>query len=206
MDESKGLFDLLDAAARLESEGVPFRLDLAGPWASDRIQARFEKRVRADHLAAAVRYVGVASGQRRETLLKQADVLVLPSHSEVMPISVLEAMARSLPVIGTRVGAIPEMVRNHLEGLIIQPGNGGALARSMRVLAEDPGLRRSLGHQARLRIERSYSDTAQAEAVLDLYRTLLQPGFGPVLPCGRRRWAATVATVKPSGGPADTTL
>ena len=181
MDESKGLFDLLAAASQLLSDGTPFQLTLAGPWSSSRDEQRFRAWLRRNRLADTVRYVGVADDQHRDRLLARAHVFVLPSHGEAMPMSILEAMSHALPVIATDVGAVAETVGNADAGLIIEPGDTGALARAMSKLSRDPPLRQTLGHRARQRIIRRYSDTLQAQAVLNLYKTLLSPAPHPAL-------------------------
>jgi glycosyltransferase involved in cell wall biosynthesis len=206
MDESKGLFDLLAAAAQLQSEASPFELTLAGPWASGRDQERFGELLRRYGLEDTVKYVGVAAPQRRADLLAEADVFVSPSHGEVMPMSILEAMSYALPIIGSDVGAVAETVGDGLAGLIIKPGDQEALAGAMRKLSRDPALRSRLGQEARRRVARSYSDAAQAETVLGLYRGLLPAGPVQLSPAGYWRGLSGRSTIKPTCRQVDTKL
>ena len=206
MDEPKGLFDLLTAAGRLQSEAIPFELTLAGPWASRRDQERFRDLLRRYGLEEAVEYVGVADPQRRARLLAGGQVFVSPSHGEVMPMSILEAMSHALPIIGSDVGAVAETVGDGAAGLIIKPGDQEALAGAMRKLSQDPALRSKLGQEARRRVACTYSDTVQAERVLGLYRALLPAGPGRLLPANCWSGLGGRSTIKPTCRQVDTKL
>lgn len=78
-------------------------------------------------------------------MLNGADVYVLPSYKEGLPISILEAMSYSLPVISTRVGGIPEIIMNGKNGLLINPGDKEALYESIIKLKNSEELRIRMG-------------------------------------------------------------
>lgn len=175
---SKGVFDLVLAAERLHGEGTQFEVVLAGPWSSANEEKRFHSLLQLHGIRNCVRDVGSVSGERCRQLLDEADVFVLPSLGEVMPMSVLEAMSRSLPVIGTDVGAVPEVVGDG--GIIVTPGDVCALASAMQSLAAAPEERARLGRNAHRRIAERYTDAAQARAVFDLYRALIASAPAPL--------------------------
>ena len=79
--------------------------------------------------------------------LQAADALVLPSYSEGLPMSLLEAMGSGLAVLTTPVGGIPEIVKNNENGLLVEPGNVPELQHALERLT-DKALRRSLGDAA----------------------------------------------------------
>jgi glycosyltransferase involved in cell wall biosynthesis len=101
------------------------------------------------------------------------DVLVLPSANEGTPVSVIEAMAAGLPIVATRVGGVPDVVRDGVDGFLVPPGDVEALAERLAELAHDPELRRRLGESGRsyslgrYRVERLVDDIDR------LYRSLL---------------------------------
>ena len=83
--------------------------------------------------------------------------LVLPSDSEGLPLSVLEAMAHGIPIVASNVGGIPEIIEHGTHGLLVPPANPMALAAAIRRLVEDPALRRDLGETARARASGEFS-------------------------------------------------
>jgi glycosyltransferase involved in cell wall biosynthesis len=101
--------------------------------------------------------VVVLGAVSREKLLQEyysADVFVLSSLFDSFPVVVMEAMAAGLPVVATRVGGVPEMVDDGRTGLLVPPGNPGALAAGIRTLLEDRNLRTRFGEEGRRRVAR----------------------------------------------------
>jgi glycosyltransferase involved in cell wall biosynthesis len=92
-----------------------------------------------------------------------------------MPNALLEAMAAGLPAVATAVGAVPEMVVDGREALLVPPGDTGALARALAELAAAPARRREMGALARQRVEGAYRIEA-AGADRALYDELLAAG------------------------------
>ena len=85
-----------------------------------------------------------------QLLLREADIFVHPAvWEEAFGLTVAEAMAAGCPVVGSRVGAIPEIVTDGETGFVVPPGDSFALARALERLAHDPGLRARLGAAAR---------------------------------------------------------
>lgn len=102
-------------------------------------------------------------------LLKASDVFALSSENEAAPMSILEAMASGLPVVATNVGGVSTLVRDQQTGVLVPPGDPGAMAGQLAALAGDAQLRRSLG-SAGLRHQR---ERWSAAAMVDRYATLL---------------------------------
>jgi glycosyltransferase involved in cell wall biosynthesis len=107
-------------------------------------------------------------------LLAAADFFVLPSLTEGLPLSVLEAMAQGLPVIATPVGGIPEVVLEGEHGYLVPVQEDAALAEAMTRLARDPELARRLGEAGRRRVEERFSFAEMARAYEALYHRLWQ--------------------------------
>jgi len=88
--------------------------------------------------------------------LKAFDIFVLPSVKEGFPWTILEAMAAEVPVIATKVGAIPEIIENNKNGILIEPKNPNDLAESIKRLIDDKNLRENLAREARKTVEERF--------------------------------------------------
>jgi glycosyltransferase involved in cell wall biosynthesis len=149
MDEWKGIDDLLDACCRLRHGRAAVHVTLAGPSGTAGDAAELAGKIRARGLDQIVRYVGELRGDAKANLLGEADVYVQPSHHEGMPISVLEALAQGLPVVATHVGAIPEVITDGQEGLLVPPRRPELLAKAMKELAVSGQQRSAMSQAAR---------------------------------------------------------
>jgi glycosyltransferase involved in cell wall biosynthesis len=89
-------------------------------------------------------YLGIVSGQDKIRLLRDSDILVLPSYSEGFSRALLEGMSMGLPIVCTPVGAHKEVVEHEVNGLIVQPGDVGQLAKSILHLLNQPALREKI--------------------------------------------------------------
>ncbi len=144
--DQKGLHTLVRAVALL-STSIGLQIRLVGEdWGGTE-----PLRSLAHRLGVSDRVAFVGKLSRAELLQEyaQAQFFVLPSIFEPFGIVLLEAMAAGLPVIASRVGGIPEIVEDGRTGLLVEPGNPGALAEALRHLCRDEVLRRSMGHSAR---------------------------------------------------------
>jgi glycosyltransferase involved in cell wall biosynthesis len=101
------------------------------------------------------------------------DIFVLPSLSEALSNSLMEAMACGCPVIASDVGGNPELVRDEERGLLFEPGNVGALAEALHRLIEDPSLRNTLAGNGERFIRREFSRAASANRMAAIYEELL---------------------------------
>jgi glycosyltransferase involved in cell wall biosynthesis len=100
------------------------------------------------------------------------DVMVCSSHSEAMPLAVMEAMASALPVVATRVGGLPELVAHGHTGWLVAPGDVQDVAARCAGLLADETLRRRLGQAARERAERCFELDQRLAAVMDRLESL----------------------------------
>ena len=161
----KGVHDLLRAVRRLLDEGVAIELTVVGP-------AQLEGELEAARALAAelslegpVRFTGALTGEALYTHFRAHDLFALPSYNEGIPAVLYEAGAFELPVVTTPVGAIPALVRDGENGLFVAPGDGDALAGSLRRLATDHELRARLGAQLRRDVDAFHPDRAAARIV-----------------------------------------
>jgi glycosyltransferase involved in cell wall biosynthesis/peptidoglycan/xylan/chitin deacetylase (PgdA/CDA1 family) len=102
-------------------------------------------------------------------ILAQADMFVLPSRSEALPNSVIEAMVSGLPVVASDVGGIPELVDDGKTGYLVPPGDPQALAAALGRLLEDPQRAAELGRAGRIKIEQNFSFDRMVDQIETLY-------------------------------------
>ncbi|MDN3920854.1 glycosyltransferase family 4 protein [Roseateles violae] len=144
--EKKGAYDLLQAFALLHQRMPGVFLQLAGDGELD------VARQLAESLALpsdCYELSGWVDGQLKAQALAAADVFVLPSYFEGLPIGILEAMAAGVVVVASRVGGIPDVLRDGENGLLVAPGDRQGLAAALQLSLGDHDLRLRLSIQAR---------------------------------------------------------
>lgn len=120
-------------------------------------------------------FVTLINELNRTDLLKtyqQADIFVQASVSDALPNVVLEACACSLPVVGTVVGGIPEIVKDGISGILIQPGDVEALAEAMESLIRNKNFRSKLGRFGREFMEKEFSTDKEVEKWVSVYASM----------------------------------
>lgn len=145
----KGTFDLLNAFAKLTpKQQEKSELVLAGIGELEEA-GRLAKMLNVEQH---VTFAGWVDPQQRGDLLADADVFVLPSYNEGLPMALLEAMSWGLPSITTPVGGIPEVITHQENGWLVNPGNIKELSNALGSFIEDASLRQVIGKAARQQI------------------------------------------------------
>ena len=101
------------------------------------------------------------------------DAFLLPSVNEGTPVSAIESLASGTPVVANRVGGVPDVVRDGVDGFLVEPGDAEEAAERLAMLAADPALRARLGESGRARVLARYSVSRLVDDVDRLYRSLL---------------------------------
>ncbi|MGM3224252.1 glycosyltransferase family 4 protein [Dickeya zeae] len=113
-------------------------------------------------------------GEELNRLIKRARAVVVPSeYYENCSMSVLESMAFAKPVVGGRIGGIPEQIRDKVDGILFEPGNVQALAEILDYLALNPQQAKDMGRNARQRLSEKYSLNKHTAALLALYQEII---------------------------------
>lgn len=155
----KGVDLLIEALAQVDE---PVTLDVYGDGTE---RARLEAQAAARGVAAT--FHGHRPDVRSQ--LSEADLFVLPSRAENLPVSILEAMAAGLPVVATRAGGVPELVDDGVTGLLARPDDAGSLAAAIAALVGDAARRRRYGDAGRTRARDQFPTEAVAARTLELY-------------------------------------
>jgi glycosyltransferase involved in cell wall biosynthesis len=105
-------------------------------------------------------------------ILESSDIFVLASHYEGLPISILEAMRAGLPVVATGIGGVSECVHNGSNGLVVPPGDPGALRDALATLIQSPQLRSAMGAAGRQLYEDAFTVRPMVEKTAKVYETV----------------------------------
>jgi glycosyltransferase involved in cell wall biosynthesis len=165
----KRQIDLVEAATLLRARAVPFRLVFVGDGPERPV---VEQRAAVLGLGDQARFDGILRGEALRAAYAGADVFCLCSASEGMPGSVMEAMASSLPVVGTRVNGIRDLVAHERTGLLVEPRDPAGLAAALERLLRDATLRETWGSAGRERVELEFSLDAMVRRKAELFTDL----------------------------------
>ena len=164
---------LLEACAELRERGQELRCVLVG---AGRSRGQVEATRARLGLEGVVELVGAAEQAEVLAWWQRATVAVLTSHSEGMPVSLMEAAACGVPAVATAVGGVPELIEDGVSGLLAPPGDGPALAAALERLLLDPVLVARMGTAARRRAQARFSVRRQVDRLLGLWSELVREG------------------------------
>jgi glycosyltransferase involved in cell wall biosynthesis len=148
----KGMDDLLAALGSADLVARRWRLTIVGAGEIERYRSVASEL----GIGARISFLGWVSETEIPVLLGRADILVLPSHFECLPMSIIEAMAHGLPVVATAVGAVPDAVVDGETGLLVPPEAPSDLGQAIARLIDDPGERLRLGRNGRRRFSAKF--------------------------------------------------
>ena len=172
----KGQDDAVRVIGKLVDRGIDARLLLAGSakfvaagTSFDNLAYERELRALVDSLGLGSRVTFVGELEDVPELLRAVDVLLLPSWREAFGRIAAEAMAMELPVVATSVGGPREVVRDGVDGIVLQPREPERWADAVEGLLRDPERRASMGASGRARTLERFGAEGHAKAVLDCY-------------------------------------
>lgn len=168
----KGGYEILAAAPAVVAAVPDVRFVCVG---SDEEKLE-ERHVRGTPLAPHFEFVGSKNAREIAPYFESADLLLLPSHSEGLPIALLEGMAAGLPVVACPVNGIPEAMQEPDNGLFVPPRDPAALARAIVRLAGDAPLRARIAIANRAKALAEFDQPIFARALGAIYRAALGDG------------------------------
>lgn len=167
LSPEKGVDVFLDGLAKLDGD-VPAHATIIGD--GDQL-AVLRDQAAALGITDRVEFRGYVPHAGR--LLKEFDLVVMPSRSEGFPLAAVEACAAGRPVIATRVGGLVDIVREGKNGWLVPPDDAGALARAMEAAIRDPELRARMGQAGREMFEARWRAEVMAQRIHETYQELL---------------------------------
>jgi len=163
----KGVAHLVNALPMVLRRCSSVRLLVAGDGSE---RAHLEAAAVALGVRDRISFAGSVPNSDMPSYYAASDIVVVPSLIEATSIAALEAMSTAKPVVATRVGGLPELIRDGVSGVLVEPADETELADAITRLATDPALRRSIGKAARERVLREFTWQAIASRTVEVYR------------------------------------
>jgi poly(glycerol-phosphate) alpha-glucosyltransferase len=175
----KGLRELLEAwsEATSDASAARWRLAIAG-WDDGGHEAGLREAARRLGVDATVDFVGPVVGDAKQDLLGGASAFILPSHSEGLPVAVLEAWSHSLPVVMTEACNLPDGFASEA-AIRITPAPAGIAAGLRRIFQMSAGDLRTMGRRGRALVEERYQWPSVARRLIEVYAWLAAGGAPP---------------------------
>ena len=175
---SKGVYVLLDACRLLRERGVAFACDFVGGETKEIDRVTFEAAVCERRLEGMVCYQGPKYGEEKEGYWCDADIFVQPTYEDCFPLTIVEAMQHGKPVVSTDEGAVPDLVKDGVNGFVCPREDAHALADALERLITDPVLRRQMGETGYARYREEYTlEAFEQKFVAMMYECLKDAGY-----------------------------
>jgi glycosyltransferase involved in cell wall biosynthesis len=173
LSPEKGLDVLLRASAKLRERGIDVCVLLVGdgPIRDELMRLAAELKVEDS-----VEFTGAIAHEEVPTVLQRMDIFAIPSTWEGFGVAALEASAMELPVVGSRIHGLPDVVVEGETGLLVPPADPVLLADAIAKLAHDPPLRQRMGQAGRAFVLREYRWQDNARLMEVLYHEMLDSG------------------------------
>lgn len=173
LDAVKGVPLLLEAFGKILKKHPDAKLTVVGDGP---LRGPLETQATEPELGSAVTFTGFRSQNEVSALMEDADMLVLPSFAEGVPVVLMEAMASRIPVIASQVAGVSELVQDGISGFVIPPGDMETLVARLDTLLSSSDLCQSMGEKGRAMVEADFQIEKEAEWLATLLNTEMLDG------------------------------
>ncbi len=140
LHKNKGIYILSELANILSKKNIPFKMNIVGEWENSIDKQAISQYIKSQKLYSKIIFHGLKHGDDKWNILANTDLYLFPSYNEGQPISIIEAMAFGIPVIASKVGAIPDTIKNNENGFIIEEQDAKLYAEKIIFIIENPEL------------------------------------------------------------------
>ena len=174
ISENKGIYDIIKCLGE-HKDYFEHRIEfhIGGEGENDRLSALIAKYGISDFVV----YHGWMEKSLKHSLLSKTDIYLQPSYFESLGIAIIEAMSYAVPIIASNRGGIPELVKDGVNGKLIEPGQTESLFEALKLLIESEDLRTEMGNQS-LAFSRKFTLQAMEQHILKIYQQVLSPHAG----------------------------
>lgn len=167
IEKRKGVYEIIEGGKYLDDNIL---VNLYG----DGNTTEFERLIKEGNLEHKIKIRGWISGEQKDEVYYNSDVLLLPSFNEGLPMSILEAMAYGLPIISTPVGGIAEAVEDGVNGFLVPPGDARALSEKINLIASDKNLREKIGQESYRMAKEKFDINVIIKQLEEIYAELIK--------------------------------
>lgn len=165
INQMKGCYDMVDVIKRVAEVVPDIKMVVAGAGEIEQVKSKAIAEGVAEHFA----FPGWVRGEQKKKLLKESDVFFLPSYTEGMPMSVLDAMGYGLPIVASNVGGIPRIVHEGENGFMREPGDTAGFAEAIIQIMTSDAMRINMGKQSMEIVKERYSLEKHIELLENVY-------------------------------------
>ncbi len=167
ISETKGILKILEAAKQLMETSEDFVVTICGKGP---LQEKLLEEIKSNNMQQHIKYLGFVNGSRKTEVLQDSDVMLLPTdHNEGFPYALLEAFDHQIPVIGTRKGAIPEVLEDGVNGFIIDTRSATDLFEKMKFFCHNPDNAALMGSYGREKLNQKYTSDILLKKLMTIY-------------------------------------
>lgn len=171
MIKSKGYIKVLDAAVLLKKDDLKVNFTFAGEFKKSKEKDTYYQYIKKSHLENDVSYIGSVDGMDKKNLLFKGDIFVLPTlyPHEGQPISILEAMASGMPVVTTAQGGISDVIRNGINGIIVEECTSEQISYAIKYLVHNRDYIEMIGRNNIKEVEQKYVEKIYIQNMISIF-------------------------------------
>lgn len=173
LGKRKGCYDIPEVAKQVAAEIPDVKFILAGAG-TEEDETAIKKLIDEKGVSKNIVFPGWVRGEKKDALLREADVFFLPSYNEGMPMSILDAMGYGLPIVSTNVGGIPKIVHDGENGSCYEAGDIQNMSVGIKSLLTNIQKRRSAEEASANIVKKGYSLNAHVKLLKSVYERLLK--------------------------------
>ncbi len=173
INDLKNQLFMLSVLKELRDAGYLYTIEFCGGFGNEDYQQKVETYIEEQHLQELVRFNGWVAYSDLPAVLERADMLVLTSRQEALPMSIAEAMAAGRPVLATRVGGIPEMIDDRVNGFLVSIDSTSQAVEALKKVYNNDERIHTMGRAAKAKAISSYMAASVAERTVGFYQQLL---------------------------------
>jgi len=166
INEKKGVYDLIKAGEKI----IPYKKNILFLLCGDGETAKVKQMIKDRGIQTYFKILGKVDD--KENYYREADIFVLPSYYEGIPVSILEAASYALPIIATSVGGIPEIIEDGKNGFLFEPGDVKAFSGLILRLMDSPNERKRMGKQSYDLVNQKFNINLISQQMENIYRNL----------------------------------